>query len=171
MNVMEAESVFREQIKARWTDWKETDAEKSDWLRRLMNYTTDEARIILDRLSDSSYGKKPSTKDFFDISNRFIAPKPKPKPYEDIFVYLVCLGDCPAGTIVERWRPGTMKRIVFRCTAGTNIQDDYTAEKFLNIVSEYVASSFRVLASYFEIHLDEKSATVRSIALQEQGSF
>jgi len=171
MDVMEAETVFRSQMKSRWTDWKETDAEKADWIRRIMNFTSEEIRVILDRLSDTSYGKKPSAKDFFDISTRFLPPKPKPKPYEDVWVYLVCLGDCPKGSVIERWKPGVLKPIVFRCSAGTNLQDDVSATKFLDIVREYISRNYRVLPSFFDILFDENQARKRSEQLQEQGLF
>ncbi len=171
MNVIDAENVFRQQIKQRWTDWNETDAEKSDWIRRLMNFTIEETKIILDRLSDSSYGKKPSVKDFFDIANKFLPQKPKQKPYQDIWVYLVYLGDAEKESMIGRWVPGKLTPVVFRCQPGSDITDDYRAEKFLDIVRSYISFSFRVMPSCFEIYLDEKSAFDRSVVLQEQSLF
>jgi hypothetical protein len=167
MNKPDADHIFDSQMKTRWTEWQETSLERSDWTRRLMTLTVDEAAGVLRQLSDKSFGKKPNAKDFFTLADPIIKQKPKAKNYVDVPIYFVYLGGADPLSPVGRWVVGTIKSVILRTPLGTDIQDFSVVSNIISWAKEYITENYRVFADMlFEVSLDETTARQRAWKLK-----
>jgi hypothetical protein len=159
---------INKEIAGRWPDTEVTQAMKDDLYSGLLCVDAEIATRAATQQRADSQSKYPNAARIVRIA-RELQKKERPitsKNYTDIWIYFVYLGGADPQSPVGRWVKGTLKSVVLRSPAGTDIQDNGVAAKVIDWARQYIADNYRVLAMNFEIYLEELAAKSRSWTLK-----